>query len=381
MDRSATIVTSRLTLLLFAGACVHSAPPVLSVQYTHRSAVADTAPSLRQPSDDAADVLGWPLLNRVTLPVGTRELRISDWYSMMAGTAVPIVRLIEQPGRAPEGQLVMVWHEARAWGPPRYRGGHCTDWKSDARRCAKVVRDTIDWPAAARRFGDLGAWDMTAPCVTRNEAITDAGDLYIRRLQGSRDDRYHCNAPSHRTDSEAGRAALALYDYYGSLVRRASPPPNPRRVHVEGGLGVASSTTAAHTFLVDRFVSTTFDLGETFGLGLEASWSTSSDEVCLVSLPRNCALDFPTIYGIAAPISFRFADRIEIAAGPGVYHRFLYTGDQGYTGGLDAHAALRLVSVGPIDVTASARPLITFGPRLYTGERIGLVSYTLGLRW
>jgi len=337
MDRCATIVTSRLTLLLFAGACVHSAPPVLSVQYTPRSAVADTAPSLRQPSDDAADVLGWPLLDRVTLPVGTRELRISDWYSMMAGTAVPIVRLIEQPGRAPEGQLVMVWHET--------------------------------------------AWDMTAPCVTRNEAITDAGDLYIRRLQGSRDDRYHCNAPSHRTDSEAGRAALALYDYYGSLVRRASPSPNPRRVHVEGGLGVASSTTAAHTFLVDRFVSTTFDLGETCGLGLEASWSTSYDEVCLVSLPRNCALDFPTIYGMAAPISFRFADRIEIAAGPGVYHRFLYTGDQGYTGGLDAHAALRLVSVGPIDVTASARPLITFGPRLYTGERIGLVSYTLGLRW
>jgi hypothetical protein len=345
-----------------------------------RSPSGDSALSFPQPSDDATDALKWPVLTRVTLPAGTRELRVSDWYSMIAGSPIAVVRLVEQPGRQPVGQVVMVWHEARAWGPPRYQG-QCTEWKSGARHCAKVVRDTIDWPAAARRFAELGAWDMRAPCVTRNEGIMDAGDLYIERLQGSHEDRYSCNAPSHRSDSEAGRAALALYNYYGFLVSHAAASPTPRRVHVEGGFGIASSTTAVHDLLVDRFVSTTFDLGETLALGLDASWSTSSDEVCVTSLPHNCAHEFPAIYGIATPISLRFMDRIEIGAGPGVYHRFLYAGNQAYTGGLDAHATVRLVSVGPIDVTASARPLVTFGPRLYTGERIGLVSYTLGLRW
>ncbi len=373
-------MTKRLTLLLFAGACVHSARPVLSVQYTPRSPSGDSALSFPLPSDDATDALGWPVLARVTLPAGTRELRMSDWYSMMAGSPVAVVRLVEQPGRPPVGQVIMVWHEVREWGPSRYQG-QCTDWKSGSRHCGKVVRDTIDWPVAAARFAELGAWDMTAPCVTRNEAIMDAGDLHIQRLQGSREDRYSCNAPSHRTDSDAGRAALALYNYYGSLVSHAAPSPTARRGHVEGGFGLASSTTAAHELLVDRFVATTFDVDETIALGLEASWATSSDEVCLTSLPRNCALQFPTIYGIAAPISLRFLDRIDIGAGPGVYHQFQYAGNQGYTGGLNAHATLRLVSVGPIDATVSARPLVTFGPRLFTGERIGLVAYTLGLRW
>ncbi|HEY2162539.1 MAG TPA: hypothetical protein VGH04_01045 [Gemmatimonadaceae bacterium] len=153
--------------------------------YAPLSHRADTALAFPRPSDDATDALGWPLLARVTLPMDARELRVSDWYSMMAGSALAVVRLIEQPGRPPLGQVVMVWHEAREWGPPRYEG-QCTEWKSGARHCAKVVHDTIDWPAAARRFAELGAWDMTAPCVTRNEAIMDAGALYIQRLQGSR---------------------------------------------------------------------------------------------------------------------------------------------------------------------------------------------------
>ncbi len=373
-------MTKRLTLLLFAGACLRAAPPLLSVQYMPRSSAGDTALSFPRPTDDATDALEWPVLTRVTLPAGTRELRVSDWYSMIAGSPVAVVRLVEQPGRPPVGQVVMVWHEAREWGPSRYQG-QCTDRKSGSRHCGRVVHDTIDWSAAARHLAESGAWEIASTCEASLSYITDAGDLYIQRLQGAREDRYSCNAPSHRTDSEAGRAALALYNYYGSLVSHAAPSPTPRRVHVEGGFGLASSTTAAGHLLVDRFVSTTFDVDETLAVGLEASWATSSDEVCLTSLPRNCALQFPTIYGIAAPISLRFLDRIEISAGPGVYHRFQYAGNQGYTGGLDAHATLRLVSVGPIDATVSARPLVTFGPRLFTGERIGLVAYTLGLRW
>ena len=283
--KAASLKTKWLTLLLFAGACVHSARPVLSVQYTPRSPFGDSALSFPLPSDDATDALGWPVLARVTLPAGTRELRMSDWYSMMAGSPAAVVRLVEQPGRPPVGQVVMVWHEAREWGPSRDQG-QCTDWKSGSRHCGKVVRDTIDWPVAAARFAELGAWDMTAPCVTRNEAIMDAGDLHIQRLQGSREDRYSCNAPSHRTDSDAGRAALALYNYYGSLVSHAAPSPTPRRVHVEGGFGLASATTADRHLLVDRFVSTTFDVDEPLALGLEASSATSSGEVCLTSLPE-----------------------------------------------------------------------------------------------
>jgi hypothetical protein len=315
----------------------------------------------------------------MTLPPETRELRVSNWYSMMAGSPVPVIRLVEQPGHEPMGQVVMVWAEARAWGPSN-RDGQCTAWRSDSRWCAKVMRDTIDWRSASRRFAELGAWDMTAPCDTRHVGIIDAGDLFVRRLQAARYDAYQCNAPSHRTDNEAGRAALALLNYYGLLASHTTPSA-PRPVHVEGGLGFAISTTSQHEFLEDWFFAGSVDVGRGFALGLEGSRTISYDEVCLTSLPKNCALQFPTVYGIAAPISFRFLDRIEVGAGPGVYHRFQYDANQGYTGGLTAHASVRLVSVGPIDIAASARPLVTFGPRLFTGERIGLVSYTIGLRW
>lgn len=116
------------------------------------------------------------------------------------------------------GQLAFVWYENRAWNPP-HRVGTCTEWNRGARICARVVRDTLDWPAVAKRLAELGAWQMSADCATDRSFVTDSGELLMRRLQGARYDQYQCNAPTFRTNSSAGRAALELYKYYQSLFR------------------------------------------------------------------------------------------------------------------------------------------------------------------
>ena len=113
-------------------------------------------------------------------------------------------------------------------------------------------------------------------------------------------------------------------------------------------------------------------------IAIEGMRENSYDRVCTES---GCANQFPTITGLGIPIGVRVADRIDLAAGPGVYYRFVGEHDRGNVGGLTAHAALRIVNAGPIGLTASVRPLVTFGPRLYTRERIALITYSLGLRW
>lgn len=149
------------------------------------------------------------------------------------------------------------------------------------------------------------------------------------------------------------------------------------RLHVEGAWAFASSTTSDRHFLMGGFGSATVPVNGGVEVGIEGLRENSYDEVCTES----CGLQFPTIYGVGAPVSVRIANRFDVGAGPGIYHRFLGPHNVGNVGGLTAHAALRLVSAGPISLTASARPLLTFGPRLFTGERIGLIAYALGLRW
>lgn len=166
-------------------------------------------------------------------------------------------------------------------------------------------------------------------------------------------------------------AALALADAC------ASGPQHPR-IHVEGAWAFASATTRDHHFLMGGYGSAAAPMNGVVEVGVEGLRENSYDRACIES---GCALQFPTIYGAGLPVSVRIGDRIDVGAGPGIYHRFLYSHDVGNVAGLTAHAALRLVSAGPISLTASARPLLTFGPRLFTGERIGLVAYALGLRW
>jgi hypothetical protein len=198
---------------------------LLRVDYASRS-FRDSVPGVGGPVDNAAMALGLPLLNRVALPSGARELRIGSWYSMIGGTPEGVLRIVEQPGRPPTGEVITVGDENRAWGPS-HRAARCTPWMSDGpggegRSCVTVVQTAIDWARVAQRLEELGAWTITAACED-GSYITDSGELRIARLQGERFDKYVCNAPSFRKNSPSGRAALALFDYYRSLLRTASP--------------------------------------------------------------------------------------------------------------------------------------------------------------
>jgi hypothetical protein len=92
----------RALLVVSAGCSRHmgrinATAPTLNVAYAER-AETSLAPAGHAPADDAARVLGLPTLNAALLPEGTREIRMSDWYSMIAGTPVLILRLVEQQG-------------------------------------------------------------------------------------------------------------------------------------------------------------------------------------------------------------------------------------------------------------------------------------------
>src|SRR5262249_24872935 len=128
-----------------------------------RRAPNDSGRPIGGPSDEASSTLGLPLLNQVALPVGTRELRIGSWYSMIARSPETVIRLIDQPGRPPTGEVAVVWQDTHAW-PQQRPGDRCTKWKNDHRSCAVVVPTDIDWPQAAARLAELGAWTITERC-------------------------------------------------------------------------------------------------------------------------------------------------------------------------------------------------------------------------
>jgi hypothetical protein len=219
----------RALLVVSAGCSGHTGriaatAPALNVPYAERAGTS-LAPAGRPPADDAARVLGLPTLNAALVPEGTREIRMSDWYSMIAGTPVLILRLVEQQGHPAVGQWIWVWPEHRDW-PRRYRASQCSAWADDTRRCAfATTRTPLEWPAIAAEFERLGAWSLSERCETDGMHMTDSGALFIQRLAGAEFSAYGCNTPSRRTDSVAGRTALAIYRYFGTLGRQAGGPP------------------------------------------------------------------------------------------------------------------------------------------------------------
>jgi len=218
-----------LTLVAAAVGCTSGSGPVtdlpaLDVRYAERRGPASTAPRIG-PAGDAAHALGLPALHSTTLPDGARELRVSDWYGMIAGTPVPVLRLVEQPGRAAVGQWIWVWTERSEW-PRRYRAARCSSWSNGVRVCAAGSTGTPpNWPAVAEQLDHLGAWVLTDRCETDGVHVTDSGALLIQRLAGTEFATYECNTPDRRSDSAAGRAALAVYRYFSALARQAGGPP------------------------------------------------------------------------------------------------------------------------------------------------------------
>lgn len=160
----------------------------------------------------------WPLppLDSVALPAGSRELRIADWYSMILGRPVPVLRLVEEHGGA-RGEILHVWFEGRDW-PRRYTADRCWPWHQDGRMCGRVAAlpDSVAATATAT-FERLGAWEITARCEDGSH-ITDSGALILERLAGDRFGRYECNAPGRRHGTEAGERAAQLYGFFRFLV-------------------------------------------------------------------------------------------------------------------------------------------------------------------
>ena len=208
-------------------------PSTLEAPYIVRAAGA--VKPLRGPTDDAAAVLGLPLIGAAALPDGVRELRVGDDYSMFVGSPAPVLRLLQRTGRS-DGQLVFVWHEHVAW-PKRHRATTCTPWTDSARTCAFISPVALDWTSVIARFDALGAWTITADCASESRTmpngsveigmrhITDVGELHLGRIVGSAGSIYRCNAPRARTRTSDGRAAIAIYDYFLDVIKQSGGPP------------------------------------------------------------------------------------------------------------------------------------------------------------
>ncbi len=211
-----------LSLLAFALAagCATSRSSVRP-PYVARPASPD-ANLPRTPLADHVIAEGVPGLRTVLLPAGVREIRITDWYSMMAGGSVPVLRVIEDRGVA-SGELAFVWKERPGW-PSRYRATRCSERTDSSRVCVYVVpkASAPDWRRIATRLDSLGAWQISERCED-NRVIDDAGDLIIERLDAERFEQYRCNAPDFRRESAAGARAAVIYDYFMNLARAFAP--------------------------------------------------------------------------------------------------------------------------------------------------------------
>ena len=230
-------------VVMLAMACArnpgHAPAPVVDVgppiDAPYVARVLTEKPAHQGTLDDAAAVLGIPMIGRAALPDGFRELRVGDAYSMMPGSAEPVLRLVEQAGRAALGQVIFVWHE-RMGRPRFYRETTCTPWTDSTRVCAFVSPAALDWTSVAARLDALGAWTVRAACEADPQdtakgsmrtwtTISDAGDLHLGRIVGGKVDTYVCNAPRYRGQTDEGRTAKALYEYFRDVAKQAGTPP------------------------------------------------------------------------------------------------------------------------------------------------------------
>jgi hypothetical protein len=165
------------------------------------------------PFDLAARLTKAPLLRTVSLPEGARELRIADWYQMVAGSPLPYLTLVED-GQEIAGALAVLE------GCGADRGPQGVEW------CARVVTTApgLNWNAVARTLDSLGVWNLSDPCETDGVHRTDSGALMLQRLEGSAFSTYTCNTPSVRSGPE-GERSKAIYTFFHELIRRHAKRP------------------------------------------------------------------------------------------------------------------------------------------------------------
>ena len=169
------------------------------------------------PFAEIARAVGFPDLRDVILPPGTQELRLTDWYPMIYGSPVPLLRIVRRPGQA-AAELYIWWGARRDSTAVTAADGsiRCGPAGDVSRVCveARDVGVVADWDSLAAALSAL------APCEREGEGhVADGGALLLQLLDGEAYRVYECNAPWSRSSTEAREAAAAM-DLLRRLARR-----------------------------------------------------------------------------------------------------------------------------------------------------------------
>ena len=154
--------------------------------------------------DRLAAKLTIPPLRAVSLPAGSRELRLSTGAGMILGGEYGILRIVKTD-QASRGE---VW---------LYR-----DMQDDGKISLTVRREALvpspNWKDVLARYDSIAARGLKIP--EDGWGYSDAGELYIESLVGGEYSSIAVNAPRLRK-GDAARNAASLASLVDSLVRVA----------------------------------------------------------------------------------------------------------------------------------------------------------------
>ena len=162
-----------------------------------------------------------PPLRAVALPDGSREIRITESYGFVAGRQIPLLRIVVRP-EGVAGELLIFWAEPKDPAETESRDS-CAPLRDTLQTCVRIAATPdVKWDTVASRLNELGAWSIATRCEHPG-TVSDAGELLIQRLEGSRFESYTCNAPQSNVEREAGRRSVEIAAYVGSLARSIDP--------------------------------------------------------------------------------------------------------------------------------------------------------------
>lgn len=153
--------------------------------------------------DPIAAGLGLPPLRNVSLPDGSRELRLSTGAGMIYGATYGVLRIVQTP----KGVRGEVW---------RYRGLLVPQ----GTRSLQVERVSLqrppEWKHLLIKLDSLGADQIDVP---KNGTMwMDAGELYVESLRGTEYRSVAVNAPTLR-QGDAARRAVAVAALINSVIK------------------------------------------------------------------------------------------------------------------------------------------------------------------
>jgi len=140
-----------------------------------------------------------------------------------------MLRLVAADGGKNQGELLLFRTLSLKGFPPPRADERCVPLR-DQQVCVRTWAKAIDWGSVSATLNRLGAWDLAERCdyvkgSNSSWVMTDSGEVYIQRLVGRQFSGYRCNAPQHRTTTDAGLKANAIYQYFRQVA--GSVPTDP----------------------------------------------------------------------------------------------------------------------------------------------------------